>query len=55
MVQGAWIAKALTQQALSHLPGGNQINYFLPTACRPLAAAQQNRDLDPRCRGLYKT
>ena len=29
MLQGAWIAKALTQQALSHLPGGNQINYFL--------------------------
>ena len=29
MVQGAWIAKALTQQALSHLPGGNSLNYFL--------------------------
>jgi hypothetical protein len=29
MLQGAWIAKALTQQALSRMPGGNSINYFL--------------------------
>jgi SAM-dependent methyltransferase len=29
MLQGAWIAKALTQQALSRLPGGNSLNYFL--------------------------
>ena len=28
-MQGAWIAKALTQQALSRLPGGNSLNYFL--------------------------
>jgi SAM-dependent methyltransferase len=29
MLQGAWIAKALSQQVISHLPGGNSLNYFL--------------------------
>jgi SAM-dependent methyltransferase len=28
-MHGAWIAKALTQQALSRLPGGKNLNYFL--------------------------